>query len=54
MATNKRTEVEIAPLEFTPIDQIPRKVATLRESFSRRKTRPIEFRKVVLRKLYWA
>lgn len=54
MAKVNGTAIEIPPLEYTPVQEIPSKVATVRESFFQRKTRPIEFRKVVLRKLYWA
>lgn len=43
-------------LEFTntPVDEIPKIVARVRNTFFTHKTRPIEFRLKQLRKLYWA
>lgn len=44
----------IPPLEFTPVEDIPGRVSTLRKTFLEHKTRDLEFRLVQLRKLYWA
>lgn len=46
--------IKIRPLEYTPVETIQKKVAVARESFYDSKTRPVEFRKLQLRKLYWA
>lgn len=43
-----------APLEHTPVDDIPAIAARTRASFLSHKTRPVEFRVQQLRKLYWA
>lgn len=53
MATTNES-IKIRPLEYTPEDAIHKKVAELKETFYDSKTRPVEFRKVQLRKLYWA
>lgn len=45
--------IKIRPLDFTPVETIQQNVSTARESFYDSKTRPVEFRKVQLRKLYW-
>jgi hypothetical protein len=46
--------ISLPEFKATPLDEIPKKVATLKNSFSEHKTLPIEFRLVQLRKLYWA
>lgn len=46
--------IKIRPLEYTPVETIQQNVSILRESFYNSKTRPVEFRKLQLRKLYWA
>lgn len=43
----------LLPFSTTPADTIPGIVDGLRETFFTQKTRPLEFRKVQLRKLYW-
>jgi beta-apo-4'-carotenal oxygenase len=44
----------IKPLEFTTVEEVAKKSATARGAFYDSKTRPAEFRKLQLRKLYWA
>ncbi|EFW13604.1 aldehyde dehydrogenase [Coccidioides posadasii str. Silveira] len=46
--------VDIPKLRFTPVDEIPERVRRLRTTFFQQKTRPIDFRILQLRKLYWA
>ncbi|KMU84608.1 aldehyde dehydrogenase [Coccidioides immitis H538.4] len=46
--------VDIPELRFTPVDEIPERVRRLRTTFFQQKTRPIDFRILQLRKLYWA
>lgn len=46
--------IDIPPLQSTPVDEISARVAKVRASFFEHKTRPVEFRLVQLRKLYWA
>ncbi|EED17703.1 aldehyde dehydrogenase, putative [Talaromyces stipitatus ATCC 10500] len=46
--------IKIHPLEYTPVETIQKKIAVLKDSFYDSKTRPVEFRKLQLRKLYWA
>ncbi|KAF2634249.1 aldehyde dehydrogenase [Massarina eburnea CBS 473.64] len=46
--------VELPPFEHTSLDTLATVGDTLRASFLSHKTRPIEFRLVQLRKLYWA
>lgn len=46
--------VEIPPLEYTPTDDVQKRVVELRQSFMEHKTRDVEFRLVQLRRLYWA
>ncbi|EFE37950.1 hypothetical protein TRV_07386 [Trichophyton verrucosum HKI 0517] len=41
-------------LEYTPVEEIPSRVKSVRATFFEHKTRPIEFRIQQLRKLYWA
>ncbi|OJJ49235.1 hypothetical protein ASPZODRAFT_150157 [Penicilliopsis zonata CBS 506.65] len=41
-------------LQYTPVEEISARVATVRETFAQHKTREVEFRLVQLRKLYWA
>ncbi|WAO89546.1 Aldehyde dehydrogenase [Fusarium falciforme] len=53
MADNTPTSV-IPPLEHTALEDIPAKVDRLRKSFKAGRTKPLEFRLVQLRKLYWA
>ena len=43
----------IPDLEFTKVEAIPKIVNGVRETFHTHKTRPLEFRLVQLRKLYW-
>ena len=43
----------IPPLNFTPIESIPSIVDRVRKTFRQHKTKPIEYRLVQLRKLYW-
>ncbi|KAF2794016.1 aldehyde dehydrogenase [Melanomma pulvis-pyrius CBS 109.77] len=43
----------LPPFEHTPIEGIADTVKTIRTSFLSHKTRPLEFRLVQLRKLYW-
>ncbi|KAF1950616.1 aldehyde dehydrogenase [Byssothecium circinans] len=45
---------QIAPFENTPIEELTAACSTVRTSFLSHKTRPLEFRLVQLRKLYWA
>ncbi|KAL1610695.1 Hexadecenal dehydrogenase [Paraconiothyrium brasiliense] len=45
---------KIPPFEHTSLDEIPVVAARIRQSFLSHKTRPLEFRLVQLRKLYWA
>ncbi|KAJ4265431.1 Hexadecenal dehydrogenase [Fusarium torreyae] len=44
----------IAPLEHTPLDEIPAKVDLLRKTFRSGRTKDVQFRLVQIRKLYWA
>ncbi|KAE8379670.1 Aldehyde/histidinol dehydrogenase [Aspergillus bertholletiae] len=44
----------IPPIQFTPVEDIPGRVSTVRKTFLEHKTRDLEFRLVQLRKLYWA
>ncbi|OKL64500.1 hypothetical protein UA08_00605 [Talaromyces atroroseus] len=46
--------IKIRPLEYSPVETIQRNVSVLKDSFYNSKTRPAEFRKLQLRKLYWA
>ncbi|KUL92162.1 hypothetical protein ZTR_02449 [Talaromyces verruculosus] len=46
--------IKIRPLEYTPVETIQKKIAVARDAFYDSKTRPVEFRKLQLRKLYWA
>ncbi|KAK5796018.1 hypothetical protein VI817_005303 [Penicillium citrinum] len=39
---------------FTPLEEIPQRVSTVRKTFLEHKTRDVEFRLVQLRKLWWA
>lgn len=41
-------------LKFTPVEEIKDRVNTVRTTFFQHKTRPVEFRLLQLRKLYWA
>lgn len=43
----------IAAPPDTPVDSIPETIARLRKSFQSGRTRPIEWRKLQLRKLWW-
>jgi beta-apo-4'-carotenal oxygenase len=45
---------KLPPFEHTSIDDIPAVAARIRQSFLSHKTRPLAFRLVQLRKLYWA
>ena len=45
--------VTLPPFEHTPVESIASRVSTIRASFLLHKTRPLEFRLVQLRKLYW-
>ena len=40
-------------LKYTKVEDIPRIVNDVRATFHTQKTRPLEFRLVQLRKLYW-
>lgn len=51
---NTPTMTSIPPLEFTPLDVIPGVVERVSNSFLSHKTRPLEWRLLQLRKLYWA
>ncbi|KAF2732843.1 aldehyde dehydrogenase [Polyplosphaeria fusca] len=44
---------QLPPFEHTPLDSIASTVKGIRTSFLSHKTRPLEFRLVQLRKLYW-
>ncbi|KAF2249892.1 aldehyde dehydrogenase [Trematosphaeria pertusa] len=44
---------ELPPFEHTPLDDIASIASRIRTSFLSHKTRPLEFRLVQLRKLYW-
>lgn len=44
----------IPEFKLTPVDDIPAAVRVLRAAFNSHKTKPLEFRLVQLRKLYWA
>lgn len=44
----------MADYETTAIESIPIKVNELRATFHSQKTKPVEFRLVQLRKLYWS
>lgn len=46
--------INIPPIQFTPTEAIHDQVELVRNSFLDRKTRSVEFRKLQLRKLYWA
>ncbi len=48
------TTVTIAPFEATAVDAIPKIASTARGVFRTHKTKSLEWRKVQLRKLYWA
>ena len=47
------TDVKIGSLEPTPLDDIPKAVADLWDSFRTTKTKDVEWRLVQLRKLWW-
>ena len=44
----------VPELQYTSIDSIPPTVSRLRSTFNSQKTKPLEFRLIQLRKLYWA
>jgi len=46
--------VNLPELQFTSLDDIPKRVSITRQAFLDHKTRDVEFRIVQLRKLYWA
>lgn len=46
--------VDCPDLKYTAVEEIPERVKNLRTTFFQQKTRPLEFRLVQLRKLYWA
>jgi beta-apo-4'-carotenal oxygenase len=46
--------INIKPLEFTSVEEVAKKSATARGAFYDSKTRSPDFRKLQLRKLYWA
>ncbi|KAI5927143.1 aldehyde dehydrogenase [Camillea tinctor] len=48
-----KPELTIPPFEPTPLEEIPKIAATLRESFRSQKTKDVEWRLVQLRKLWW-
>ncbi|KAI1631156.1 aldehyde dehydrogenase [Biscogniauxia mediterranea] len=48
-----KSEIDIPAYEATPLDDIPKIAATLRESFQSQKTKDVEWRLVQLRKLWW-
>lgn len=45
---------KVPPFESTPLESIPSAVNLLRTTYRSQKTKPIEYRLVQLRKLYWA
>ncbi|KAI0134530.1 Aldehyde/histidinol dehydrogenase [Xylariales sp. AK1849] len=53
MAHKVTHNIEIAPFEATPIDDIPKIAAKARYTFKTLKTKDVEYRLVQLRKLYW-
>ncbi|KAJ9156359.1 Aldehyde dehydrogenase [Pleurostoma richardsiae] len=48
------TKVSIPAYTATPVDEIPQICETVRRAFRTNKTKSLEWRKVQLRKLYWA
>ncbi|KAI2625757.1 aldehyde dehydrogenase [Hypoxylon sp. NC1633] len=48
-----KPDTKIPAFEETPIDSIPKIVATARQSYQSQKTKDLEWRLVQLRKLYW-
>ncbi|ORY63052.1 aldehyde dehydrogenase [Pseudomassariella vexata] len=53
MAHKTTHKVQLPLFEATPVDEIPRIAASLRNTFRTNKTKDIEYRLVQLRKLYW-
>lgn len=53
-AVTEKSGVFIPPFAATAIDTIPETCSTVRATFRTTKTKDIEYRKVQLRKLYWA
>ncbi|KAI1812903.1 aldehyde dehydrogenase [Poronia punctata] len=48
------TDIKIAPFEATPLEDVARFAASVRDAFESQKTKDVEWRLVQLRKLYWA
>jgi beta-apo-4'-carotenal oxygenase len=46
--------VQLPEFKNTPVEEIPKIVSRVRNTFFTHKTRPVEFRLKQLRKLYWA
>lgn len=46
--------VDIPELQFTPVEDISKRVGKVRAAFHEHQTRSVEYRLVQLRKLYWA
>ena len=53
MSESKMAHLVIPEYKHTAIDSIPATVSQLRATFNSQKTKPIAFRLVQLRKLYW-
>ncbi|KAI9735895.1 MAG: hypothetical protein M1834_001361 [Cirrosporium novae-zelandiae] len=47
------TTVKLPKFRPTPVESIPDTVSKLRDSFNSQKTKPVQFRLIQLRKLYW-
>ena len=52
-AAARTMSTEIRKLTFTPEKDIPGVAAAVRTTFHTHKTKPVEYRLVQLRKLYW-
>jgi beta-apo-4'-carotenal oxygenase len=53
MAHKTTQNIKIAPLEFTPLEDIPKHATAVRSTFNTLKTKDVQYRLVQLRKLYW-
>ena len=53
MAHKTVTNSAIPPYEMTPLEEIPRIAARMRNTFRSNKTKDVEYRLVQLRRLYW-
>jgi beta-apo-4'-carotenal oxygenase len=47
------SDIKIAPFEHTPVGDIPKKLAEIRQTYNSHKTRDVEWRLKQLRKLWW-